>query len=188
MLPQGVAHQTPTQLLCDSAVVQHGRLSAPRTRRGAQRLAVQGFRDREDATASRSRPASEPRHASANRGRGAGRAVQTPSQQRPQQLRFQHGGDGSLANVATLEPLPVLRRVAWRLMGRGARHRTTSRERDSIDAATRGAAEAAEQAAAARTDPTGVAVTPIGRFGLSSARVRGQQSNRQMPSQSACAV
>lgn len=145
--------------------------------RRSHRLAVQGFRERDDAAAGpKTRAAPEPRLS--GRSRSATRAVQGPSQQRTsQQLRWQDGGanrsgpgSGAAASNAPV-PLSALRKVAWRLMGRGGRCRTTSHERDTFEAAARDAHEAAEQAAAVRTDPTGAAGTPIGRFGLSSARV-----------------
>ena len=173
MVHQTASQWTSSQLFSDCAAVTHGRSrSAVLQVRRAQRLSVQGFREREDvAVASRGRPASEPRHAAGNRGRSAVRPGQSPSQQRAQQMKYQDVGPAASADVTRLPALPVLRRAAWRLMGRGGPYRSTSRERDSIDAAARGAVEAAEQAAAVRTDPTGAAGTPIGRFGLSSARV-----------------
>ena len=190
MLHSGAAFQTSVSRFTDYGPSAHVRgRSAPRQVRRAHRLTVQGFRERDDAAArTKPRTASETR-LSGRISRSAVRAVQAPAQQRTQQQqqqqqqqRWQAGSDaksGAAASGAiTLSALPALRKMAWRLMGRGGRYRTTSRERDSFEAAARGAAEAAEQAAAVRTDPTGAAGTPIGRFGLSSARVRGSLQDR----------
>ncbi len=185
MLHHGAARQTSIPMPGNSVVSAHVRgRSALRHVRRSHRLTVQGFRERDDGAARPSKPrtGSETR-LSRRSSRSAVRAAQAPSQQRSsvqqqqqQQQRWQQDGADAKSGPAssgaiTLSAPAALRKMAWRLMGRGGRYRTASRERDSFEAAARDAAEAADQAAAVRTDPTGAAGTPIGRFGLSSARV-----------------
>ena len=198
MLYQSVARQTSIVMPGDRAASAHvrGRPVLRHVRR-SHRLTVRGFRERDDGAARpKTRTAPETR-LSGRSSRSAVRAVQAPSQQRSiqqqqqQQQRWQDSADTksgpASSGAITLSAPAALRKLAWRLMGRGGRYRTASRERDSFETAARNAAEAAEQAAAVRTDPTGAAGTPIGRFGLSSARVSvpASQSEQQ---QAACRV
>ncbi len=193
MLHCSAARQTCIPMPGGSAASVRGRPALRQVQR-AHRLTVQGFRERDDGAARQSKPrtASETR-LSGRSCRSAVRAVQAPSQQRSaqqqqqqqQQQRWQGSAEAksgpASSGAITLSAPAALRKMAWRLMGRGGRYRTASRERDSFEVAARDAAEAADQAAAVRTDPTGAAGTPIGRFGLSSARVSVLASQREPP-------